>query len=125
MSSLAVPSPLERLRRFLVRFWPHACALCLAVFWGFAELQSWHDSLSRPYTASFPAWWGSRLHAPIQILSEQPTVGWTLLLILAPLILLHAIFPRWYWAAFSLLATFAWFLWGTVALTLMGVTHVG
>lgn len=119
-----IVSPRERLRRFAVRFWPHFCAFVLGAFWSMAERDTWHVSLDRPYTASVGGWWSSRLAAPIEVLAVNPETGWIMIGVLSPLILLHLIFPRWYFAPFSLMATFAWFLWGTIALGQLGVRVV-
>jgi hypothetical protein len=119
-----VVSPLERLRRFAVRFWPHLCAFVLGAIWSVAERETWHESLDRPFTASVTGWWSSRLTAPIEVLSVNGETGGIMLAVLSPLILLHIIFPRWYFAPLSLMATFTWFLWGTIALGQLGIRVV-
>lgn len=114
----------ERLRRFLVRFWPHACGFSLTAFWALAERQSWHQTLDRPLTTSLWGWWASRGPAPIQHLDAEPYLATLMLAILVPLILLHAVFPRWWLAPLSLMATFGWFLWGTIALGRLGIVYI-
>ena len=117
-------TPQQRLLDLAVRLWPHASGSSLAVFWAFAERESWHPNLARPYAPTLWAWLSSRIPAPIEHLNHEPGLAILMLAILIPLVVAHLVWPKWYVAPLSIVGVFGWTIWGSVALGRLGVQMV-
>lgn len=114
-----------RLKDLGARLWPYGSGLFLSAFIAFAERETWHSALERPYASSLWAWWASRFPAPVEHLNHEPGLALLMLAVLVPAVVAHLAWPKWWLAPVSIMGVLGWTIWGSVALGRLGVQAVG
>ncbi|MEZ4463659.1 MAG: hypothetical protein R3F60_11425 [bacterium] len=100
------------LRELGRRGWPYVVGLGVMVFFALAENQSrTGEALSDRF--DLWAWFKLHLTLPVDYALVEPS-GWTAVGTLGALALLHALWPRWWWAPFAFGSMAAWTFWGSV-----------
>ena len=100
------------LRELARRGWPYVIGVGVSLFFALAENQS-RTGQALGGNLDFGRWLSLHATLPVDYALVEPS-GWWAVGIIAPLALLHAVWPRWWWAPFAFGGMAAWTFWGSV-----------